>query len=606
MLTIDGHLSEFTAALKEKETLVFSKNKWRCAKWYREIFDELFQQNAKSMVKVGRAFNEFLDSVERQSVLFANSSQVRQEQADRYAEIFEAARAVKSRLKAHLTAKESRQMLCEIKRHTLSLKYRIRKELGGENPLEQPNPTLMKNVKQSFAHKNKEYSPAEEQALAELCRYPKFVKLMLSSKDLVEETYKRIIIGRFGVAEFVEYHGTYKRMNECLLLGWIGRFGKNFFSIENENTEHGERKVVKIMMDGTKVNLLDEEKWVTFDGHLEKSIKSVLEVFKAKNNQAGDFAVFEEGGIRRFNVHVHDKFNPETKLYEPIHLFNPNASWWEHYPVFERISRQELLRRYPKAVNEEGKWGEADTSLGTNKWLVVEKASSQKEFLDLDGSHGYMDIYIPTPSGEYILYPFGKFASNFPRGFLGRLKFIVGTFISKISFGDENHCYFFRQHGAIPYAVGEQKSKTLMDEIRKDILLAREGNLVFQFPWENCSQWVYKKLKIAFGKKKHGGLIENNYKMAVLDTRPSNFILKFMVKVVRRFPKKTQAVATYVALLGFGSFRKKTIVEDGVPVKKSVAKSGFRKKQKVYIPGLMLDRIKEESIRGFVTTGPIQ
>lgn len=614
MLPIKDHLPEFTQALTTGKTVTFSKNGWRIEKGLKRIFIKICRRRQATQ-KIAKAFNTFLDAQERISVCISSDLGLKQQEKDKHAEILKAAKAVKNRLKVSQSRK-NQQLACELKRRVISLKYRIGAELGGIDPLTeaQIDPLLKQKIAQEFlAWKNKQHiykdkalTSQEITVCQDLCRYPKFACFMLSKPHLKEEVFKRVFRDHYGIPEFIEFYSIYRRMEECLLVGWIGRFGRSFFSIEMQPEGTSQRKVVTMLMDGKKVDLLNEEGKVVFDAYLEKTVKSVLEAFKAKNDEAGDFAVFGEGGIRRFKCHHHDKFNPATKTYELIDVSEPNSCWWKDYPIFEKVSKEELVRRYPHMINAEGIVVEAAQNLKEGMWMVIEKASTESDGLDLDASHGYLDIYIPQPNGEYLLLPFGKFAERFPKGLLGKLGFIVGTFKSKISFGDENHCYFRRQQAAVAYGAEEDKAKALMEWIRKSILVSREGNLVFQFPWENCAQWSYVGLKETFGKKKNGGVIENNYKIPILTTTPSNSILKKLVKTTKASPRRMQPAMTKIILLCFGSFRKKTIMENGVPTVKSVTKSGFRKKQHIYLPGYLHHRIKQGTVSGVLSVGPFQ
>jgi len=615
MLTIKDHLPEFARALTTGKTVTFSKNGWRVEKGLKGAFIKVCRSRQATQ-KIAQAFNVFLDAQERISVCMHSDSDLKQQEKDKHLAILKAAKAVKNRLNP-TKSKKNEQMRWDLKRRVISLKYRIGAELGGVDALTeaQIDPLLKQKIEHEFqAWKNKQHiyvnkalTSQEIATCQHLCRYPKFARLMLSKPQLKEEAFKRVFRDHYGIPEFIEFFSVYRRMEECLLVGWAGRFGKKFFSIEMQPEGTSQRKVIKILMDGKKVNLLNEEEKIFFDNHLEKTVKSVLEVFKAKNDLAGDFAVFGEGGIRRFQCHLHDKFNPATKIYDPIDLSKPRSSWWEEYPVFEKVSKEELIRRYPTMVNpENGKVENTAQNLAKGMWMVVEKASTESDGLDLDASHGYLDIYIPQPNGEYFLLPFGKFAEKFPKGFLGKLGFIVGTFKSNISFGDENHCYFRRQQAAVAYKGYEDQAKDLMERIRKSILAAREGNLVFQFPWENCAHWSYVNLKAAFGKRKHGGMVENNYKIPILSTTPSNSILKNLVKIAKASPRRMQPTVTKMILLCFGSFRKKTVMENGVPTVKSVTKSGFRNKQCIYLPGYLHHRIKQGTISGVLSVGPFQ
>ncbi|MBS4168761.1 hypothetical protein [Parachlamydia sp. AcF125] len=608
MMKIDEHLSEFVNLLGQGKAVRCQKDEWYIEKWPQRVFT---LEQTRSL-EVAKAFNAFLDRQERIPVIL--SANGAPEQKKKFADLLKASKIIKKKLQAN-SLKQNQAALKALKRRVVALKYRIGTELGGTDILKKGeiDEQLLQNLtalfqawkkKQTIYH-DQTLSLWEQNILENICQYPKFVKMVLKDPCQQEECFKRLLRDRYGVQEFIEFYSVYKRLEECLLVGWVGRFGKQFFSVETEQVGIVQRKVVALKMEGKKVNILDEKSRVTFDGNLKVDIKTVLNVFKAKNDEPGDFAVFGPSGVTRFNAHVHDRYNPATKKYDPIDLTQPNSAWWEKYPVFETVDRAELIRRHPQVINKEGQVVEANAHLNSGQWLVIEKASKESPGLDLDANHGYLDIYIPSGPDQYTLVTIGKFARKFPRGFFGRLKFIMGTFESRLAFGDENHCYFRRQHASVAYLAAEGQGKKLMELIRLDILASRANNLVFQFSWQNCSQWAYHKLIHVFGKEGEGGVVKNNYEISVLNLSPSNPLLKKLIKIVASTPKKIQSSLIKSLLFLFGSFRKMETLENGEIKTTSMVKVLEKMREvKIYLPGYLHHKIKEGTVIGTLSVGP--
>ncbi|MGE4573273.1 MULTISPECIES: hypothetical protein [Parachlamydia] len=612
MAKIEENLSEFTQMLEQDKAIRYQNNEWHIEKGAKSFCRRLFRLEQTRMREVAKAFNAFLDQQERIPVVFSTQGVIENKQKEKFEGILKASKEIKKRLQSS-NSKKNQGALRALKMRTIALKYRVGKELGGLDlqKAEHIDEQLKDAITEAFkgwkerqtVYSEKAITPTEQNIIRNLCQYPKFVKMLLKDPYQKEECFKRLLRDRYGVQEYIEFYSIYKRMEECLLVGWIGRFGKQLLSVETERDGSIQRKVVTLKVEGKKVNILDEKSSVTFDGHLKVDIKNVLDVFKAKNDDPGNFAIFGPNGVTRFNVHVHDHYNAEKNCYEPIDMTQPNIPWWERYPVFEIVSRQEVSRRHPQAINKEGCATDVAGHLNGGKWLVIEKASKESPGLDLDANHGYLDIYIPAGPDHYMLVPIGKFASQFPKGFLGRLKFIMGTFEGKIAYGDENQCYSRRQQASVPYLVEEDLGKKLMELIRQDILLSREGFLIFQFPWENCSHWAHFKLKAALGKK----IIVNHYKLSILKITPSNPLLKKLVKGVSRTPKKIHPPLIKFVLFFFGSFRKKETMEKGELTEKSMSrvfKQSTGEEVEIYLPGNLHEKIKEGSIVGTLSVGP--
>ncbi len=310
----------------------------------------------------------------------------------------------------------------------------------------------------------------------------------------------------------------------------------------------------------------------------------MIDVFANKNKRAGDLEFIGNQGIT--------KWKP-LEWGGAEYMNEENGRWWEQIPAHETLDLDTIKARYGiKDVNDD-------------QWIVVAKSTRESCSLDVSRAHGYFEIMVPKGTGEYDLYPFGKFAKKFPSSAIQQFLFVTHTVESAIEYPDENTFYSHRQKASAPFAIDEDKGVELMEMIRKDVVEAEKGNIVFQFGWENCSWWPQKKLEELLGKKEEedNGKVPNLFVAHMLDSRPKDPVLSFIFTSCRILHKKLRQVATRVVAFIMGSWRGMWVEENGKQVYKSMLRSEFTKNCQTYLPPMLHQKIENGDVEGAVTFG---
>jgi hypothetical protein len=192
-------------------------------------------------------------------------------------------------------------------------------------------------------------------------------------------------------------------------------------------------------------------------------------------------------------------------------------------------------------------------------------------------------VAIPDQTGsDYKILPIGKYPKHFPTSKIGQFFYVTNTLDAKVAYPDENDLYLHRQLGTVPMVLNPDQGMQLMELIKKDVEIAKEGDLVFQIGYESCAFWVESLIQRV--------------------TKATTQLFRIHVKGIKTSGLLGKAVHWLKApsklfnlfLYCLGSFRS-IKVKDGV---KSFWTSPFFKDYFVYPPAMLHERIRTGELNG--------
>lgn len=657
MPSIIDNLEQFNCDLKSDDSIGFDLEK---CNWERSesLFSylgrtvaHLKKEKADFQIQrvsaIGKQFCTLLNELEQKPVSFTSEAAA----APQWQAWLNAGKSVKKFLK--IAAENSgsadlQNLFRELAQRLTALQYRME----SENPIEAAQPASSELYEKLLAYalqskqKNplfveKELNQRDREKIQEACRYPKFVKLLLKSPEMRDFFLKSVIRDRADVDIFVEYPHLFEKLKNCYLIPRVGRFSKRLLQIEKQE---GKEKIVTLPFwtkEGVRrINILDESAKVTLKEGWTISIKETFEVFAKKNGDHGDLELFSSTGISNWNSRELGPLIPRSSeaahaeevrdfssisssltyiknhLPSPVQFFEwlglfikkeyrrillSQEAWWKQLPVFETLSMEEVKQRNPYVSIWDPSTGDfkaVPNRMRKGEWLISANSNRTTADLDLDDRHGYMLVYIPQVDGSYNCYPFGKFAERFAQGFIDKISFLVGTIRAKVVYPDENVFYSQRQHASYPMVYSHEWGLFAMNLIRLDMIKARENNLIFQFGADNCAHWVQSVLEMIKGIK-----LPNLFIAPILQSDPSNIVMKKIFTVVKQMPEKMRSSMLYLVDFLFGSWRGLYVEEGGQWVWKSHATNPLRKQHLICQPGYLHKQIEDKILGGRIFSG---
>jgi hypothetical protein len=546
-------------------------------------------------ITCGHQICQVLDRLERIPVIFSSDPRTADRQRQDAQIYLEAGKTFKSLLRRYQSP-ATEKLLLDLSRKITGFRYRVEAIHGGLDP-EKVDREQLRHLSVLAArwkrdqplNPNKRLIERDLKRILEACRYPKFVRLLLKDAELREAFFNWIIRDNNEGRPFIEFPSICSQLEQSFLAIRLGRFGEKILAFEkiSQNPHTAVKKVIQLPFfngEQTKrTSILDEDRIVWLNGNWQLPIKKVLEVFKNKNDEPGNLEFFGVNGIMNWNSHEHGNWNALTHDYERIDLTQPE--WWKQLPPYEYLDREQIEMRYGVSPNQE-------------EWVVAAAGSRQRLTLDLEDSHGYLEIVMPVGEGCYRLFVFGKFSALYPHGVWEALTFLTDTVAGRIAYPDENPFYSRRQQAKFPLRMTPEEGKSLMDQIRRDMIHARGNNVVFQFAGENCAFWVQSLLqRLAVDR------VPNLYKVHLLETNPSNPLLGKVFDWLRYIPKKWQNPAIKVFDRCLGSNRKLAVTEEGEQKFKSLRTTPSRDEASIFVPGLLNKLIEEGQLQGIVSFG---
>ncbi|CRX39446.1 hypothetical protein [Estrella lausannensis] len=602
MLKIDESLKEFSYALRTGQQVNVTKSgHWYVEGWFMRIIRWLFDLDTPRLKNIASAVHKVFDAIEQEPLKL-------EQPGKKLRIVLKVAAAARKAIKdSSMYDGVSEKNL--LKRKITALKYRIGEEHGGWDKKPEPDSDAFSKVSElakgykeklwQFAGDDKNLHEEDLKRLKEVACYPQFVRMLEKDPVLREEYFSATIRYLNPPDVYIEYPELSKRLKASYICGSIGRFAYNVpLKISVQGAERS--KTVTMPFDGMEFSVLDPKATVIFgDGH-QNTVEAIFKDMYNKNYGPGDYYFTGPNGFIRWNYHKMASYNELKQEWEPVNLTQPN--WWENLPEFETLTKEELKKRF-----------DLKRDIQDGEWVVVSLAAKQNDRLRIDDCHGYCEVAIPKGDGTYGYYPFGKYATRFPQGALEFLSFVSNTVPAEIVYPDPNPSYSgIRQQAAHPRIVSEAKGRKYLEQIRTDIQKGREGNLVFQFAWENCAYTVQDWADRAFCKKGACNQTPHLFIAPLVDAGAVE-PLDSLIGIFKDLPQGMQdaLVGTTASLLG--SARGLVIEDDnGKKVKKSVEKSPFHQGfeldgNKVYhhihLPSQLHRQIKKGKLPGVIWSG---
>lgn len=578
---IHGNVSTFIDALKSESPLrITSDGEWKALNFFHARIEDILFGKESRWLKLAKGFKQALEELERVPVLFSTSDV----QIVNYEHYREGASILLEKLES-FDSTAARKALADLKRALVAMEYRLEEANGGYPVGGLPQDQLKdlfesardwKN-KQTFI-KHKELSLHDKSALEEVGRHPAFLKLLFSDHDLLEAFFLWSLRDRISPRVFIEYPATQKKLSACYLDGRLGRMGGRHLKIKKVyNTDSGAfEKIVTLPFEGKDINILDDTKAVLFRGNFGMTIGDVFQVFADKPRKAGKLE-FMADGIINWNYLLWGWWDEDLQDYHLVDVNQPD--WWKALPAFEVISL--------KCAKE--KFG---PHLDGRQWNLAMMSRRARANLDFEESHAYLNLAIPQGDGKYAIFPFGKYALEFPATMLEALKDVGKTSKGTVAFPDENVFYTHRQTSRFSVALTEGQGLQFLESVKTDMLLSREGNLIYQIESENCAKWSFQKVEQVVGKYR----LPNFFQMPFLRSEPRDQMAKVFAWI-HSLPNRWQVpVTTFIHFL-LGAWKGVWVFENGRSVWKSLTFHEFWQDTVIYHPS-MLHKQQELGILG--------
>lgn len=461
----------------------------------------------------------------------------------------------------------------------LALKYRVERI----SPLLTPNEKTLdwlKKLATEWKEKNslfweKKLNPKEIKYLEITATYSDFTEL-LGIQDFQDHFFNWIIRDRCPPKVFIEYPHLTGLINDHALNGRIGVVGGDKLKIQKVKKGGYFQKIVTLLFEGRDIDILDFSKTIIFRGGLTLTIGEIFTLFRDKVKRFVDVEFFAQG-ITNWNAQHMGYFVPSKNKYEEISL--SQREWWRQLPPIEILTLEEAKKRFGQQIN------------GFNWWV---SANAAREYLNLnfEKCHAYLEIAIPYKDGTYNIYDFGKFARFFPYGVVEDMAFFTVTTAATIAYPDENIYHTTRQQVGYGFELNHFQGLELMDEIKQDIIDARNGNLIFQVETENCAQWIQTHLEDILGFDN----IPNLFRIKLLKSDAKG-VPGFVFNLIRKLPARFHTNAIQAIHYPFGAWKGLYVVDrQGQKIFKALNKSQFWSDIVVYLPALLHKQFE----RGFV------
>lgn len=473
--------------------------------------------------------------------------------------------------------KKVQALAIELRRYLVALRYRLEASNGGWDSLssKEIEPSAFERIeqyatewkqKQSILFE-KNITPEEKVRIEEALCYPAFTLLLADSAELQASFFTWILRDKNRPAPFILFPQLIQKMIECNMQGRISRSGKDLLKIEKEFVNPSlTRKIVSLPFEGKRASILDENASVTLQGNWTLTIGEVFEVFRNKGISVGNLEFFAQG-IYNWNSHQWGYWDQDTKTI--VEMDVTKKGWWKELPILELISVDEAKRRLGPHMNGI-LWNAAATSTrGTTT-------------LNYDGCHSYLQLAVPNGDGNYALYDFGKFAKQFPTSLFENLKLFCYNLYATVAYPDENVFYTHRQSAYHSFPLTPKEGANLLERIRRDIVLGRADNFVYQIESENCAKWLNEHLEAVLGKD----AIPNLYRTSLLKTEPTGF-MSFIFAFIRILPFFCQVPALMALHLPFGAKEPTWIIEQGDSVPKALHLASFWTTGEVFLPAYL-------------------
>lgn len=585
MFNIKYHLPTFIRELKRGTPLRVSLDgDFYVENFLQKSIRRIFKLDQRRLIDAASAFYYQLNALESVPVQFSES----QVQEVNFSLYVEAGQLLLDKMHPYQSRKAVR-VRKQLERAVVALLYRLEGENGGFNPGE-PDEGLFhqllhaaqvwKLTQPIFPEKRLEAN--EKTQLYDVSRYPFFANLVLQDEELAEELFVWILRDGIDVRPFIEFPHQQWKINRYALNGRLSRLGGKDLAVQKVDHENGLEKVLTLPFEGQPISILDETKSVLFRGNYGLTIREVFEIFDYKRIEAGNLEYMADG-IINWNAHHWGYWDADLKDYVRID-FEKDA-WWRDLPVLDHMNLQQAREMF-------------GNHLTGKEWNLALISTRISQDLDFENAHAYTSISAPQGDGSYIVYTLGKFTFTFPETLLQALMNIGETAEATVAYPDENAFYTHRRKTRYSYAISETEARRYFESVKKDMLLSREGNLIYQIESENCAKWSYEKLIDAVGQQR----VPEIYSMPFLDSEPHG-VMERVFDVLKSLPLKWQIpVTTFIHFL-LGGYKGRLIIENGRATWKSLTHHEFWDDTVIFHPSMLYKQQEEGNIGRFVHAG---
>ncbi len=486
-------LMHFREAIQSRASLyLYSDGRWDIRWKITQLIRRLFGFETSDDLEVAHFFVKYLKGFETTTPLFTQRLHATPE---KLTEIRSTAAAIIERLRGHLSSHDRKirdmvqHTIFKINKHVVANEYRSMPQASiptAAAPSLQEDHEWFTNAFLTWKRERNLPAPLsdeEQQKLRDAAYYSRFIELI--KEDLhTRDTFFRFVFRNTkggcndAVHIAIQFPVTRKRIMQSFLDKRLRRVQNNGLALSEQAASNGGGQVTKdvtILIEGRAVSLRDLERPITLRDGEVRPLREILKVFTDKNIAMGDYEYTAQGIEHCFPKRPRVDF---TK-----------RDWWKDLPEFETLSREQLIARYfPTNPPQTDFYG-----------LVVARASREFDVPRVDKNHAWLQIIIPREDGRFSVLPFGKYRNYYASNMLEEFSGIFQTAENAvIAYPDENECYYHRKHCALPFLASQEEIERILLIIRKDMLEAIKGNLVFQPQGDNCSTWVRQTLEATF------------------------------------------------------------------------------------------------------------
>jgi len=522
--------------------------------------------------KIGRALISLLDRLEVIPILFP-LVEGRQLIASQPVDFLSALHL--SELFVQHAKKQRSELPAQLLHRIVALRYRLELVNGGSNPVPYDPSTIKELVALALEWKkgqevlvDKQIVKTEYSKLVEVSRYPLFAALLEKSAPLREAFFIWAFRDKNEPVPFILFPKLYEKLMESNMSGRIGKIGGSMLQIKKQaiGDRATSRKAVTLPFEGKEYNILDENQQVALQGHWNPTVGEVFAIFRNKYRIVGDLEFFA-AGITNWNTHLWGYWDAVEQKHCEVDL--TQQQWWNRLPIQELLTIEQAQRRYGSHLN------------GV-MWNVAATSSRSTITLNYDGCHSYLELAIPSGTDHYVVYAFGKFAKKYSTSMWENLQFFCHNLHATVAYPDENIFYSHRQHAYHSFPLTPKEGELLLERIRRDIVLGRADNFVYQIESENCAKWLHEHLEGVLGEQ----VVPNLYRTALLATEPVG-IMALLFSCLRALPSYGQVLLLRALHIPFGAKRPTWIVEEGECVPKSLHLHAFWQTAEVFLPAFL-------------------
>lgn len=564
-LELRRSLPELTQALAAGEIIKIENGHWitqgiisRLVSWYKG-------ESHANLTRLIDKINDLLNEVETgQSTLD-------------YDDVYYVGKALHKRcLKA--LAFEHKCALTSLKTRVISLYHRTHSdravsEVSYHRILEE----AQKWQRSDPLYRHKDLTEKDKMRLREVCKYNKFVDLLMNNEMERKRFFQWTIRHRNYPDAFVLFRNTAEKLMNANLSTRIGRYGGKDLKVQRA----GDVTILTLKINGIDRNILDGSKLYTLKNDYVLSVDAMFQIYKDRETTIGNLEFFPGAGIFNFNPKRLGAYIPATNSYEMIDL--SREDWYEQLPPCECITYAEASERFE---NEHGDKLNCD---GT-RWIATIYATTDKLVPDATGNHAYLQIAVPDGDGHYRLYNFGKFTEEYPITSDEKRKIAFEPVDAIIMYPDENMFNLDRLEEGISWLLTPEEGISRMASIKKDIQRVRQKNIAFQLFNGNCIFWCFHKM--------HRFLTDQDMRrlagVRFIDANPSGS-LGYLWKVFRVLPSSILEPALNWLTAKFGANTVYVVTKkNGTRVEKGLLKKvPWNPQEEFPHPGAFVVRKKE-------------